>query len=159
MGLQRSEHNMVQSAMMSPARRLALAAALFWALLGSAAAQSGGQPVVCTQTFQVSQGAVALTKIVSGVAGKTITICGYVGNAGAAAGTFQLQYGTGTNCGTSTTALTPAFALGINGVLVDHGANLGNITLPQQTGGVITDLCLVTTGTGPVQFLLYYGVF
>jgi len=140
-------------------RLLALAAALLTIHCGSAVAQTGGQAVICTNTFQVSQGAVALTKIVSGVSGKTINVCGYVGNAGAAAGTFQLQYGTGTNCGTSTTALTPAYSLAINGVLVDHGAGNANISLPQLIGGVLTDLCLVTTGTGPVQFLLYYGVF
>lgn len=131
--------------------------ALLWA--GPAHSQPVGPPALyCNQTFQVSQGATALTRIVQGQAGKVISVCGWAGNSGAAAGTFQLQYGTGTNCGTNTTALTPAFSLAINGVLVDHIANVG-VSLPQQISGVQTDLCLVTTGTGPVQFILYYGVF
>jgi hypothetical protein len=118
----------------------------------------GGQPLICTKTFQVSQGAVALTRIVTGVSGQVISICGWDVNAGAAAGTWQLESGTGTNCGTGTTVITPAYALGINGVQVDH-PTYASISLPQLTGGVTTDLCLVTTGTGPIQFLLYYGQF
>ena len=118
----------------------------------------GGQAVVCSQVFQVSQGAVALTRIVQGITNLSISICGWDVNAGAAAGTWQLQYGTGTNCGTSTTTLTPAYSLGINGVQVDHPP-FASTTLPRQISGVNTDLCLVTTGTGPMQFILYYGQF
>jgi hypothetical protein len=126
-----------------------LACALL-ALACSARAQNiGPGPLYCNASFQVSQGAVALTRIVAAV-GKVISLCGWSVNAGAAAGTAQLEYGTGTNCGTGTIAVTPAYALGINGVLVDH-PGAANFSLPQGA-----DLCLVTTGTGPVQLVVYY---
>lgn len=116
----------------------------------------GGQQIVCNKFFQVSQGAVALTKIISGVSGTTISLCGWSANAGAATGTFALSYGTGTNCGTGTTSITPVYSLAINGVLVDH-PGLANIGVPQvNASGVLQDVCLVTTGTGPLSIIVYY---
>jgi hypothetical protein len=128
---------------------------LLWlALTALAHAQSvGGQPLICNKSFQVSQGAVALTRIVQGTPTTVISLCGWDVNAGAAAGTWQLQSGTGTNCGTGTTVITPVYSLGINGVQVDH-PTYASISLPQGN-----DLCLVTTGTGPTALLLYYGQF
>lgn len=136
---------------------LRLVAALF-ILIGLASAASaqvpaGPNPIYCNQRFQVSQGAVALTKIVTNVSGKQITYCGWALNAGAATGTAQLQFGSGTNCGTGTTALTPAISLGINGTYVDHPP-IGGFSLSR---GI--DLCLVTTGTGPMQVTVYYGIY
>ena len=128
---------------------------LFGLLLATAAAaQPVGPPQIsCNKTFQVSQGAVALTQIVAGVAGQSISICGWTLNAGAAAATAQLQTGTGSNCGTGTAVVTPAYSLAINGVLTDH-ISLAYTSLP--TGNA---LCLVTTGTGPMQVMIYYGQF
>jgi len=136
-------------------KKLVAALLIFFGLASAALAQTtaGVQPVYCTQSFQVSQAATALAKIVSNVANKQISICGWSLNAGAATATAQLETGSGTNCGTSTVALTPAVALGINGVLVDHtptafqSLNRGN------------DLCLVTTGTGPMQVTVYYVIY
>jgi len=131
-----------------------LALLLLLVLTEPAEAQMVGAPsIACNQRFQVSQGAVALTRIVTGTATTSISICGYSSNAGAAAATWQLSFGTGTNCGTGTTAITPVFSLGINGVLVDHNI-YAFFTLPQNT-----DLCLVTTGTGPLQIMVFYGQF
>lgn len=137
---------------------LKLAAALFilLGLTGAASAQAvavGGPSIACNQSFQVSQAAVALTKIVSSVANKQIAICGWSFNAGAAAATAQLQFGSGTNCGTGTTSLTPAISLGINGIWVDRQA----VAWTSLARGI--DLCLVTTGTGPAQVTVYYGIF
>lgn len=140
-------------------KKLLLALGLWLVAIAPAWAQAvGGQPVICNNRFQVSQGAVALTKIVSGVTGTQITICGYAANAGAAAATFQLSYGTGTNCGTNTTAIVPVYSLAINGVMVDHNP-YAMFTVPQFTSGVISDLCLVTTGTGPLAITVWYGQF
>ena len=137
-------------------RKLLLALLLALASAVPAASQPGGQPLICTKTFQVSQAAVALTKIVSGVTGTSINICGYAANAGAAAATFALSYGTGTNCATGTVSITPVFALGINGVMVDHVTG-ANIAIPSvNASGVANDLCLVTTGTGPLGIIVYY---
>ena len=133
--------------------------ALLALLLSCGAAQAqvvGGQQIVCNKTFQVSQAATALTKIISGVSGTTINLCGWAANAGAATATFALSYGTGTNCGTGTTSITPVYSLAINGVLVDR-SGIANIAVPQQNAsGVLQDLCLVTTGTGPLAITIYY---
>jgi hypothetical protein len=141
-------------------KKLLLALLLALASAVPAASQpspGSGQLVICNKTFQVSQGAVALTKIVSGVSGTSINICGYVANAGAAAATFSLSYGTGTNCGTGTTTIVPVFALGINGSIVDHQAN-ANVAIPSVNASAVpNDLCLVTTGTGPLAIVVYYA--
>lgn len=135
-------------------RKLIAALFITLGLTCAASAQTvGPAPILCNQSFQVSQGAVALTKIIANVTNKQISICGWSLNAGAAAGAAQLEIGTGTNCGTSTTALTPSIALGINGVYVDH-ADYAWTSLPRGT-----DLCLVTTGTGPTAVMVYYGVY
>lgn len=137
-------------------KKLLLAVALLWAAPAAAQILPSGPPGVpaCNATFQVSQGATALTQIVSAKAGASIYVCGYVFNAGAAAGTAQLEYGTGTNCGTGTTAMTPAFALGVNGVLADRASFGSGLATPPGNA-----LCLVTTGTGPMQVLIYYGQY
>lgn len=139
-------------------RKLALSLLALLCLSVAAHAQSiGSQPIICNKFFQVSQGAVALTKIVSGVAGSSISLCGWAANAGAAAATFSISYGTGTNCGTGTTTIVPVMALGINGVFIDREPN-ANISVPSiNASGVPNDLCLVTTGTGPLSIMIYFA--
>lgn len=126
---------------------------LLLASLSPALAQSvGPAPLYCNLSFAVSQAATGLTKIVSSVSAKQISICGWAFNSGAATSTAQLEFGSGTNCGTNTTALTPVIPLGINGVYIDH-TNVASRSLNQGL-----DLCLVTTGTGPAQVTVYYGI-
>lgn len=134
-------------------KRLSVALFLFLASVSAALAQANGPSQIgCNQVFQVSQAATALTKIVTNISGKQISICGWALNAGAATATAQLEYGTGTNCGTGTTAISPVMSLGINGVLVDH-IDYSPLSLPR-----LNDLCLVTTGTGPMQVMIYYSI-
>src|SRR6516165_3671987 len=128
-------------------RRFGLALALALSFVESVAhAQVSGPPsaLYCNQSFVVSAGATAMTQVVAPVAGRAIHICGFDVNAGAAAGTFQLSTGTGTNCGTNTVNITPAFSLGINGVLSSRNTTVW-FSSPQGNA-----LCYVITGTGPV---------
>lgn len=135
-------------------KKLGLALLLaIWALAPAQAQVVGPAPIVCNSTFQVSQAATALTEIVAGVAGKQISVCGWALNTGAAAATAQLRYGTGTDCATGTVSLTPEISLGVNGVYVDRSA------YAFQSLAQLTDLCLVTTGTGPMQVTVYYGIY
>ena len=138
-------------------RKLALSFIALLALCGTAQSQPvGGQQVICNQTFQVNQGAVALTKVISGIAGRQISICGWSADAGAASGAFSISYGTGTNCGTGTTTVVPTITLAITAGLVDHVA-IANIGIPPvNNSGVPNDVCLVTTGTGPTSVIIYY---
>lgn len=129
---------------------------LWFGLFSAVLAQQssvGPEAIVCNQVYEVSQGATALAKIVSNATGKQISICGWTFNSGAAASTAQLKTGTGTNCGTSTASLTPSISLPINGLYWDH-IPFAFVSLPQGT-----DLCLVTTGTGPTQVMVYYGIY
>lgn len=128
---------------------LALLASL--ALAFPAQAQIVGTTLPCNQSWQGSQGAAGPNKIATS-SNRVITWCGWVVNAGAAAGTAQLTQGTGTNCGTGTSIITPAYSLGVNGVLVDHNA-FGVFSLSNNS-----DLCLTTTGTGPMQIEVFFTI-
>jgi hypothetical protein len=135
-------------------RKLLLA--LLLALASAVPAASQPSPFGCNKTFQVSQAAVALTKVISGVVGQSIGICGYTFAAGAATGTASISYGTGTNCGTGTVTVVPIISLAINGNITDH-TGVPHIPIPQvNASGVAIDVCLVTTGTGPTSVLIYY---
>jgi len=139
-------------------RKLLLALLLVLASAVPAAAQPPGG-IVCNKFFAVSQAAVVLTKIISGVAGQNISLCGFVYNSGAATSTVGLSYGTGTNCGTGTTVFVPVVSLPINGLLVDKG-DFASMGVPTVNGsGVPIDLCLVTTGTGPAVVVIHYAQF
>ena len=113
----------------------------------------GPPALYCNKSFVVSALATAITQVVAGLAGQSIHICGYVLNAGAAAATFQLTVGTGANCGTGTVNITPAFSLGVNGVLVDRGPY---VWFSSAQGSA---LCYAVTGTGPMNALVSYGQY
>ena len=116
-------------------------------------AQQVGPPnLYCNKSFTVSLGATAITQVVAGVAGQSIHICGYDLNAGAAAGTYQLTVGTGSNCNANTVNVTPAFSLGVNGVLVSRsGVWFSSIQGAQR--------CHTITGTGPINAVVSYGQY
>src|SRR5215471_8260097 len=116
-------------------------------------------PSWCNKTFSVNQGAVALTKVISGVANQSIQLCGVSASGGAAASTLSLSYGTGTNCATGTVTIFPIVNLAINGAYIDH-VPFANVGVPSvNSSGVANDVCLVTTGTGPITVILYYAQF
>jgi hypothetical protein len=130
-------------------------------LVLASAVPVASQPAVfgCNKVFSVNQAAVALTRILTGVSGQHIDICGLSLNAGAAAGSASLSYGTGSNCGTGTVTLIPAIALGVNGIFVDHIA-VPHIPVPAvNASGTPIDVCLVTVGAGPTTVILYYAQF
>lgn len=134
---------------------LALLLALAYAVPAEAQAPQNG----CNKIFTVNQAAVALTKIISGVARQSISICGISVSAGAAVGSASLSYGTGTDCATGTVVLIPAIALGINGNFTDHIA-VPHIPVPAQNASAVPiDICLVTVGAGPTTVILYYAQF
>lgn len=139
-------------------KKLLLALLLALASAVPAASQPVGG-ITCNKFFAVSQGATVLTKIISGVAGQNISVCGFVYNSGAATSTVGLSYGTGTNCGTGTTVWLPVVSLPINGLVVDR-TDIASMAVPTVNGsGVPIDLCLVTTGTGPAVVIVHYAQF
>jgi hypothetical protein len=130
-------------------RRVFILAALAWcALSGAAAAQSPN----CTQSVQIPASGAGTLKLVADPPGSSrVYVCGYVLNAGTAAGAGQLQGGTGGSCAGGNALLTGVLSLGINGVLVDPSPSFRGMQTAPGAG-----LCLVITGTGPVSGVLYY---
>jgi len=125
----------------------------------SSAQQAGAQQVYCGRVLTVSAGATSITAAVTGTTGQIIAVCGYDINAGAAAGTFQLTVGTGTNCNANTLAITPTFSLGINGVLVSRSP-VAFYTTPTPVSPITGwQLCYTITGTGPINANVYYHLY
>ena len=103
----------------------------------------------CTNSVAVSS-ITGATKVVSGVSGSHIQICGVALNA-VAAGAFQVQTGNGTTCGSNTTNLTGSISLAINGVWIDHV----DIT-SGMAGGLGLDICIAVS-SGTFSGVVYYG--
>src|SRR5438046_2051765 len=82
-----------------------------------------GPPIQCNATAIYDASTSGSTKIVTGVAGKVIYICGFTMMSGGASLGVKLQQGTGTNCGTGTTALTPAYLLTV-GLNITESSNV-----------------------------------
>jgi len=132
---------------------------LMWAgsALSPARAQGvGGQPIVCNQWAQASVAA-GTTKLVTGAVGKIINICGFVFSSSGAA-TGQLVYGTGANCGSNQTVITPVW--NITGSQPTGMLN-GNATyaVPQLFNPTTAfDLC-ATIATTTTNVTIVYGQY
>jgi hypothetical protein len=77
--------------------------------------------ILCNQAAGLAAGPSAITQILAAVTGQRINICGWSVTNTAAAGTFSISYGTGSNCGTGTVAMIPALSVGATAV-TDHSA-------------------------------------
>lgn len=132
----------------------ALALLIFAALPAAAQGVSPNQMFGCNQSVQYDASTSGSTKLLTGVANKGIWVCGW--NV-LPAGTVSVQfvYGTGVNCGTGQTAITPAFQLTAQIPEIDH--------LPVYTGitavPVSKDVCILTNAGVAVQAILYFTSF
>jgi hypothetical protein len=98
-----------------------------------ALAQPVNQPnstVSCNAVAQYSAAAAALLRVVTGVAGKTIYICGYTIHGGGATN-VGLSTGTGTNCATGTAALTPQYVLASGTDVTDSSPFFRGLQVPR----------------------------
>jgi hypothetical protein len=94
----------------------------------------------------------AVQQIATAVASVNIYVCGYAIDATASAATFTLAYGTGTNCGTGTTNVSPAFiGSGQGSAFVDHGT-FSFVTLPAGQ-----NLCVVSANNS--TYAVYWGQY
>ena len=90
------------------------------------------------------------TQLVALATGKIVHVCGFNASFGATT-TAQLEYGTGSTCGTGTTALTGVYAPGTGVIL-----NVGNANSTVTKTIASNALCLVSTGTGGINGVLTY---
>ena len=94
------------------------------------------------------------TKIITGAAGKDVLICGVMVNVGSTATNVKLVEGTGTNCGSGTASMTPAYQIAANG-------NAGFLTwvwtgLKTATAG--DDVCINASAGNAVQADVWYAI-
>lgn len=95
--------------------------------------------------------ATALTQQIALASGKAIYVCG-IAFVTPATSTLQLEYGTGTNCGTGTTALSGVYQA--SSTVITGASNTLMVTPVGQA------LCAVTTGaTGQANGWLSYVQF
>lgn len=132
---------------------LALGLLLF---CGGAMAQPVNQPSAvtsCNAVAQYSAAAAALLRVVTGVAGRTIYICGYTIHGGGATN-VGLSTGTGTNCATGTAALTPQYVLASGTDVTDSSPFFRGLQVPPSV-----DLCVNSSAAAAAQVTIYYGQY
>jgi hypothetical protein len=90
-------------------------------LIGLAQAQVGPpNQIQCNKAVNFT-GNAALQQILALQAGQSIYICGWhVTSTSGTTTTFQLEYGTGSNCGTGTQVLTPPLNVTLSAPSADH---------------------------------------
>ena len=109
--------------------------------------------VACDSSALLSMSTATTTQAVALVAGKSIYVCGFVVNAGGTT-TARFVYGTGANCATGLTNLTPAFNLAVGGS-VSLGDGLGRLFKT----AVANALCVTNSAAQPLNVLLVYTQF
>lgn len=105
----------------------------------------------CDKTAIYDTNTNGATVMITGVANRTIEVCGYhILAAGTA--TVKFVRGTGTTCGTNEVALTPAWSLTTQvGVGDASGVSRGMMVAPS------IDLCIKTSAGVSVQAIIYYS--
>jgi hypothetical protein len=118
-----------------------------------AAGPLAAQQLTCNANAQYDASTNGATRIFT--AGATslrqVFVCGYVINVGSVATNVSFSYGTGTNCGTGTVALTPTFVLPAAGQMFDDAGIWHGLIVPAGK-----DLCINTSAGNPVQAIVYY---
>lgn len=110
--------------------------------------------IICDSVAKYDASTSGSTQIVALSAGKTIYVCGYSLGVGATATNVKLVYGTGTNCVTSPTDITPAYQLAANGGIVDRGAFSNGLKTAASNA-----LCFNASAANAAQGLVYYAQF
>lgn len=108
--------------------------------------------IFCNKIAILTAGPSAITQIIPAVAGQNINVCGWsVTNTGAT-GTFSLQTGTGSNCGTNTVTFIPSLNITNTAPSTDHVSDAW-FSSPQSSA-----LC-VTPSVATISVVVYYAQF
>lgn len=94
------------------------------------------------------------TKIVTGVSGRKVYICGLLVQTGGTATNVKLVEGTGTNCGTGSANITPAYQLAAN-------SNVGFMSAfwtGMASATNADDVCINASAANAVQADLFYAI-
>jgi hypothetical protein len=126
---------------------IVLAAVAITCLLASPAAAQ----VACNRTAIYDASTNGATRLVVGNSANRIFICGYVLMAGGTAN-VSLTTGTGTNCGTNTVAITPAFPLVAQARVPDNSSVWRGLAVQPSL-----DLCINSSAGVAVQAIVYFS--
>ncbi len=113
---------------------------------------------VCDKSSQTQMTTATTTQFVALAAGQKIRVCAYQiqGSTTATATSFRFVYGTGANCATGTTNITPAWSLAANGAnaqsFINHGMGAGELF--QTAAG--NALCGTNSAAGTVNIFITY---
>lgn len=106
-------------------------------------------PFVATLAAGTSSSAV---QIVAAVSGQRVSICGWHVTNTASTGTFGIQVGTGSNCGSNSVTVVPAQNVSSSAPATDH------IDYAFYTSPLSNALCIVPSAT-TVAGVVYYNQF
>ena len=138
-----------------PSLRFLLALALLLIFLPGKVAAQGVVPArTCGKSAFLNAASAATTQIAPTAndrqVGNEIFVCGFSAVAGAA-DAFTFAYGSGTNCGTGTTNISPSFSLAANGIMMDNSPFFRGLSVPAGN-----NLCVTTTTAGPLAIIVYF---
>lgn len=120
---------------------------------GSGAAGVLSPIPACDSSAVVNVAAGATTQIVPLTASRSVRVCAFSISSDTTLSSARWVYGTGTNCGTGTTNLTGAYALGVNSIIAS-GAGIGQLFSTAASNA----LCLAAVAggiTGVVTYAVY----
>lgn len=134
-------------------KRILLAIALcFFATFAHAENTIGPTNQVLCNKIATLTGAAVITQIVAPVTGQTIYVCGWTVTNTGATGSFSLQTGTGTTCGTNTVTAIPALSITSTAPATDH-----DMVAAWQTP-LSSALC-ITPSVATITSIIYYAQF
>lgn len=106
----------------------------------------------CTQAPAIySASTSGSTQIIAASGATVVRICGYSITVGGTATNVKLVRGTGTNCATSPTDITPPYNFAANGGIVDGGPFWRGLA-----GAAGDAICINASAANPVQALVYW---
>jgi hypothetical protein len=108
--------------------------------------------IACDNSAKYDASTTGDTQIVAASGSTAIYICGYTMGVGATATNVKLDYGTGSNCATGTTALTPAWQFAANGGQVISSPFWNGLKTPASQA-----LCVNASAANPVQVEVWYA--
>lgn len=112
--------------------------------------------IACSRVAIYDTNASGSTKLVTGT-GRPIYICGFTFIGGGTVN-VKLVYGSGTNCGTGTVNLTPAFNMIANSQVADQSSFFRGLVVPGAPAATPNDLCINASSGVAIQAIVYYQI-
>jgi len=113
--------------------------------------------ILCNQIANMAVGPTTSTRLVQGVLGKTIVVCGWHVTNSAASGTFTFTTGTGGTCGTGPATIIVPQSVSSNAPSADH-QSFAFFSTAVVTSGTPIDFC-VTPSVATIAVTVYFAQF